>query len=154
MTYRDELEAAIARAQQSERALADERARTAQMDAHIRGLQEQLGQAHVQLAVYGASPASRAPTAPTGPSERVSLAQRILWILVAISAGVVLLAASHRERDGVAMARLFFPLWGAAVGGQLAKRQPTGGYIAGLALGAVGGFLAMVLFFGLIWPAL
>jgi hypothetical protein len=153
MTYRDELEAALQRAQHSEQALAEERARTAQKDQQIQWLQQQLGQAQSQLAVYQPQQ-SPFVSAAVAPSRGVQIAQRVLWGFVLLTVIAVGLAASQRETDGVAMARLAAPIWGAAIAGQLASRGTVARYALSLGLGLFAGGALMAFFFVAIWPAL
>jgi hypothetical protein len=152
MTYRDELEAAMQRAQHSEQALAEERARSLQKDQQIQWLQQQLGYAQSQLAVY--QPSAPFVTAAVAPSRGVQIAQRVLWGLVLLTVIAVGLAASQRETDGVAMARLAAPVWGAAIAGQLAARGTVARYALSCALGLFAGGALMAFFFVAIWPAL
>ncbi len=153
MSYRDELEAALHRARQGEQALAEERARSAQKDQEIQWLQQQLGSARSQLAVLG-SVAPPAVAAHAGPPRALRITQRGLWALALLAMVLTGLAGAQRERDGIFMAQLAAPVWGAALAGQLTSRRAVGPYLASLVLGALAGFVLMALFFGLLWPAL
>ena len=153
VTYRDELEAALHRARQGEQALAEERARSAQKDQQIQWLQQQLGSARSQLAVLG-SVAPLGVASHAEPSRALRISQRVLWAIALLAVVLTGLAGSQRERDGIFMAQLAAPVWGAALAGQLTARRGIVPFLASLVLGALAGFVLMALFFGLLWPAL
>jgi hypothetical protein len=158
MTYRDELEAAVHRANESERSLADERARSAQKDREIYALQAQLAQAQSQIARW-VPPEARGEvaqwTAPIGnvlPAVRVG--QIALWTATALALVAVALAGSGSETAGVIMAKTLCAVPGAAIGGHLSRRRPIGRYLLGALFGAVALRVLVEFFFVSLWPAL
>lgn len=160
MTYRDELEAALHRANESERALAEERAQSAVKDREIAVLRAQVQQMTSQLATvqpayppqpYGANVQAAYDSQPH-PVAKVL--QSILWVAVVIAGAVVLAAGSQRERDGVMMAQLLAFVPGAAIAGHLTRKRPLPRYFASIVLGAVASMVLVAFFFAAIWPSL
>lgn len=157
MTYRDELEAALHRAHESERALAEERAKTAVKDQQIASLQQQLGNAQSQLAVLQPAPMQGPLRGPHGASAVhpvVAVSQIALWVMALGAIVMIVALGSSRESDGVQAARMFGAIPFAAVAGQLTRTRPIGRYFASVALALLGAKLLIEFFFAAIWPAL
>jgi hypothetical protein len=152
MSYRDELEAAVQRAEQSARDLAEERAKSAVKDQQIANLQAQLAQAQM-----GITPVVQ-PGAITSASHAAYplavVMQWFMWALAAFAALSIAAAATQSESKGVAMAQLVGALPFAALAGQLTIRRPFKRYVASLALGLFGGAAVISLFFAAVWPSL
>lgn len=152
MTYRDELEAAVQRANQSERALAEEREKSLVKDQQIAFLQQQLANAQKGIAPVPSPHAITNATHAANPLARV--VQRFLWAIAAFCALAILAAGSQRESEGVLLARMLGAVPIAAIAGQLTVTRPLKRYFASIALALVGGFFLIELFFAAVWPAL
>lgn len=158
MTYRDELEAALHRANESERALAEEREQSALKDREIAALRSQLQQVSSQLATvqpaYPPQPFGAPAHRATEPHPIAKMTQSILWVAVVIAGAVVIAAGSQRERDGMMMAQLLAFVPGAAIAGHLTRTRPLARYFASLVLGGVAAAVLVAFFFAAIWPSL
>jgi hypothetical protein len=152
MSYRDELEAAVQRADQSERDLAEERAKSAVKDQQIAALQARLAQAQTGIAPVIQPGAITSASHAAHPIAVVI--QRFLWAIAAFAALSIAAAATQSESKGVAMAQLVGALPFSAIAGQLTTRRPLKRYFASIALGFVGGVAVLSLFFAAVWPSL
>ncbi len=152
MTYRDELEAALQRAQQSEQELARERAQSMQKDQHIYWLQQQLAEAQKGLAVIPSPAAIGNATAMVNPLARG--VQRFLWALAAFAVLAIGAASIESESKGVALAQVLGAFPFAAIAGQLTLARPLKRYFASVALGFIGGGGLILFFFASIWRSL